>query len=574
MQREENLTIKVLEGCEESMNLDKQEFLEIKDIKIDVKIIDGLEASIEKISQRTEQKHQVGRFSAFERGHCTAEIIMPKNYAAVERKTKDHCGRPTTTQRKHSLEGGGTAEKPWHASEKIINNAEASKLVVPQLAFENANKWCKEASRAHTRRAALLDMIRICADIAPHMYRGLLWPQLLLRLFTHGLEEKVRDAKGTHGWQLCGGEHPPASFSSARLLSHTSAGFGPGPCRPSCRDVGVQVNQRCDPSVQCMLGGRHPAPGRDQESQLPPRSLAACSPLQAGAAPAAGTAGDRRDAIVTVQETSLPRAEPSKKHLRLQERKGCHHCKDSNICWESAFVWCIQGTNKVYFKQRCRMCQNSYNPYQVKDITCQSCKRTKCSYPVRFCHVDPKHSHRQDLCDRCGSRRPCWDGSSARNLGKNRVSGGQNKSDGPHARRLGTSPVATEAVTTEPLVGGAQAVEPRPEDKAGLLGPCQQLAGPQGDEMEAAASYRQSLKCQRCPAQGRDWALLPRGSHALPPPCSQPLPLPAHSVLPPAHCCSGPGAGGHWGAGWNREQRGQGSRQRWRRPPRERPAED
>ncbi|XP_013368231.1 PREDICTED: uncharacterized protein LOC102006347 isoform X2 [Chinchilla lanigera] len=88
---------------------------------------------------------------------------------------------------------------------------------------------------------------------------------------------KPQDTKGTHGWQLCGGKLPPASFSSARLLSHTSPGFGPGPCRPSCHDVGVQVNQRCDPSVQCMLGGRHPAPGRDQESQPPP--LASRAPL-------------------------------------------------------------------------------------------------------------------------------------------------------------------------------------------------------------------------------------------------------------------------------------------------------
>nr|XP_013009715.1 zygote arrest protein 1 [Cavia porcellus] len=56
----------------------------------------------------------------------------------------------------------------------------------------------------------------------------------------------------------------------------------------------------------------------------------------------------------------------------LEQKYGYYHCKDCNIRWESAYVWCVQGTNKVYFKQFCRTCQKSYNPYRVEDITCQT----------------------------------------------------------------------------------------------------------------------------------------------------------------------------------------------------------
>uniref|UniRef100_A0A8C9AD40 3CxxC-type domain-containing protein n=1 Tax=Prolemur simus TaxID=1328070 RepID=A0A8C9AD40_PROSS len=89
----------------------------------------------------------------------------------------------------------------------------------------------------------------------------------------------------------------------------------------------------------------------------------------------------------------------------LEQKYGYYHCKDCNIRWESAYVWCVQGTNKVYFKQFCRTCPKSYNPYRVEDITCQSCKQTRCSCPVKLRHVDPKRPHRQDLCGRCKGKR-------------------------------------------------------------------------------------------------------------------------------------------------------------------------
>nr|ABC41761.1 truncated zygote arrest 1 variant 3 [Sus scrofa]ABC41765.1 zygote arrest 1 truncated variant 3 [Sus scrofa] len=102
------------------------------------------------------------------------------------------------------------------------------------------------------------------------------------------------------------------------------------------------------------------------------------------------------------------RHQPGKERLRfqfLEQKYGYYHCKDCNIRWESAYVWCVQGTNKVYYKQFCRTCQKSYNPYRVEDITCQNCKLTRCSCPVKLRHVDPKRPHRQDLCGRCKGKR-------------------------------------------------------------------------------------------------------------------------------------------------------------------------
>nr|XP_008519853.1 PREDICTED: zygote arrest protein 1 [Equus przewalskii] len=110
----------------------------------------------------------------------------------------------------------------------------------------------------------------------------------------------------------------------------------------------------------------------------------------------------------TGERPSLRSPEPGKERLRfqfLEQKYGYYHCKDCNIRWESAYVWCVQGTNKVYFKQFCRTCQKSYNPYRVEDITCQSCKQTRCSCPVKLRHIDPKRPHRQDLCGRCKGKR-------------------------------------------------------------------------------------------------------------------------------------------------------------------------
>ncbi|XP_006894219.1 PREDICTED: zygote arrest protein 1 [Elephantulus edwardii] len=119
-------------------------------------------------------------------------------------------------------------------------------------------------------------------------------------------------------------------------------------------------------------------------------------------------AKNEEDAAGSGERLSSQSPEPPKERLRfqfLEQKYGYYHCKDCNIRWESAYVWCVQGTNKVYFKQFCRSCQKSYNPYRVEDITCQNCNQTRCSCPVKLRHVDPKRPHRQDLCGRCKGKR-------------------------------------------------------------------------------------------------------------------------------------------------------------------------
>ncbi|XP_070817630.1 zygote arrest protein 1 [Chaetodon trifascialis] len=88
----------------------------------------------------------------------------------------------------------------------------------------------------------------------------------------------------------------------------------------------------------------------------------------------------------------------------LEQKYGYYHCRECNLRWESAYVWCVQGTNKVYFKQYCRKCQKDFNPYRVEDITCQTCNKARCSCAVTR-HIDPKRPHRQDLCGRCKGKR-------------------------------------------------------------------------------------------------------------------------------------------------------------------------
>ncbi|RLW08444.1 hypothetical protein DV515_00003165 [Chloebia gouldiae] len=89
----------------------------------------------------------------------------------------------------------------------------------------------------------------------------------------------------------------------------------------------------------------------------------------------------------------------------LEQKYGYFHCKDCKTRWESAYVWCISGSNKVYFKQLCRKCQKGFNPYRVETIQCQICSKTRCSCPQRKRHIDLKRPHRQELCGRCRGKR-------------------------------------------------------------------------------------------------------------------------------------------------------------------------
>ncbi|XP_060044072.1 zygote arrest protein 1 isoform X2 [Erinaceus europaeus] len=107
-----------------------------------------------------------------------------------------------------------------------------------------------------------------------------------------------------------------------------------------------------------------------QESRELPTDGPGLPPREAPDHPQPG--GKAEDAAGEQPSTESP--EVDKERLRfqfLEQKYGYYHCKDCNIRWESAYVWCVQGTNKVYFKQFCRSCQKSYNPYRVEDITCQ-----------------------------------------------------------------------------------------------------------------------------------------------------------------------------------------------------------
>ncbi|XP_077361184.1 protein ZAR1-like [Festucalex cinctus] len=85
----------------------------------------------------------------------------------------------------------------------------------------------------------------------------------------------------------------------------------------------------------------------------------------------------------------------------LEQKYGFFHCKKCNIRWESAYVWCISGTNKVYYKQLCRKCQVCFNPYRVESIICKGCSDTCCSCEKKHRHINMTRPHRQDLCCRC-----------------------------------------------------------------------------------------------------------------------------------------------------------------------------
>ncbi|XP_063777035.1 zygote arrest protein 1 [Pseudophryne corroboree] len=241
------------------------------------------------------------------------------------------------------------------------------------------------------------------------------------------------------------------------ILSQVNPNLTPRLRKANTRDVGIQVNPRQDASVQCSLGPRTLIRRRDgtlkKPQQVPPdqgspttptksvhfpRTIAVYSPVVTGGKlstiqgeeeepepkpqeeadkdevpqksvkEGSKVDDDPKEEVKEGQSEDQPTGSPGQTRLRfqfLEQKYGYYHCKDCNIRWESAYVWCVQGTNKVYFKQFCRTCQKSFNPYRVEDIMCQSCKQTRCTCPVKVRHVDPKRPHRQDLCGRCKGKR-------------------------------------------------------------------------------------------------------------------------------------------------------------------------
>uniref|UniRef100_A0A8B9QZE0 Zygote arrest 1 like n=1 Tax=Anas platyrhynchos TaxID=8839 RepID=A0A8B9QZE0_ANAPL len=196
------------------------------------------------------------------------------------------------------------------------------------------------------------------------------------------------------------------------LLSQVSPGLTPRLRRANTREIGVQVNPRADAAVQCSLGpaglyarGRMAlySPVLDRRLFTMPEAagfrekdeVAAASPEKQKAED-----GGRK-------QQDWPGSAPGRQAAFqfLEQKYGYFHCKDCKTRWESAYVWCISGSNKVYFKQFCRKCQKGYNPYRVEAIQCQTCSKTRCSCPQKKRHIDLKRPHRQELCGRCRGKR-------------------------------------------------------------------------------------------------------------------------------------------------------------------------
>ncbi|CAG5873037.1 unnamed protein product [Menidia menidia] len=226
------------------------------------------------------------------------------------------------------------------------------------------------------------------------------------------------------------------------ILSQVSPAFQPAPPkRASTRECGVQVNARVDKLVQCSLGPKTLLCGDGSRSPdaIPPEvvstppasSLRFLRPVSIYS-----PVFDRRVLLKTLTDCeeaespepvepdadTEPSGGPAEKNFRtdfrrtpkgsnfqfLEQRYGFFHCKKCNIRWESAYVWCISGTSKVYYKQLCRMCQVGFNPYRVESIICKGCSQTCCSCEKKQRHINMKRPHRQDLCCRCkGTRLSC-----------------------------------------------------------------------------------------------------------------------------------------------------------------------
>lgn len=246
------------------------------------------------------------------------------------------------------------------------------------------------------------------------------------------------------------------------ILSQVNPNLTPRLRRANTKEFGVQVNAKVDAIVQCSLGPKTlfyrerpfltftKSPIRNLAQSTPngkimpstpvnnvrfSRPLAIYSPvfdrrfftksvkLSNDSAYDAGaediSRGSDQDAEVdqTIEDEGIPEDQPEdvSKPLKressafnfqfLEQRYGFFHCSKCNIRWESAYVWCISGTSKVYFKQLCRKCQGGSNPYRVEDIQCQTCSQSLCCCERKRRHIDMKRPHRQELCGRCRGKR-------------------------------------------------------------------------------------------------------------------------------------------------------------------------
>ncbi|XP_031585002.2 ZAR1-like protein [Oreochromis aureus] len=231
------------------------------------------------------------------------------------------------------------------------------------------------------------------------------------------------------------------------LLSQVNPSLPPPLKKANTKECGVQVNAKVDKIVQCSLGPKTlscdelPTPCKPPRSpdastpegkaqfHTPPmsnlrflRPVSIYSPVfdrrlflkkledcagEGEGEPAAEQATSEADGDQSGEEapeaskTAFHRSPKGANFQFLEQRYGFFHCKKCNIRWESAYVWCISGTSKVYYKQLCRKCQVGFNPYRVESILCKGCSQTCCNCEKKQRHINMKKPHRQDLCCRC-----------------------------------------------------------------------------------------------------------------------------------------------------------------------------
>ncbi|XP_073439285.1 protein ZAR1-like [Dendrobates tinctorius] len=228
------------------------------------------------------------------------------------------------------------------------------------------------------------------------------------------------------------------NFQRAQLkaiLSQVNPNLAPWLRKANTKEIGVQVNPRVDTGIQCSLGPRTlrrppPPPSNVANPVQFTRPVAVYSPVvdrRVFSLPQGGRVPNKSPALTDYKEVAdrklereekpteqvaekIPEKEINADEKRsvfqfLEQKYGYFHCKDCKTRWESAYVWCISGSNKVYFKQLCRKCQKGFNPYRVEAIQCQVCSKTRCSCPQKKRHIDLKRPHRQELCGRCKNKK-------------------------------------------------------------------------------------------------------------------------------------------------------------------------
>ncbi|XP_054433032.1 protein ZAR1-like [Pteronotus mesoamericanus] len=257
----------------------------------------------------------------------------------------------------------------------------------------------------------------------------------------------------TNAWAYC--MDPYKREQLKVILSQMNPSLSLGLCKASTKEVGIQVSLRVDRSLQCSMGPltlrscspwgqkvpKAPSPawdlyspvmglrhlvrlqtdGKDEERQELSGSVEA-SHQQQKSPPRLRLQEDKEEELwqqdklrkednLSPGERQSKQAQGDAHSLRkpnfqfLERKYGYFHCKDCKTRWESAYVWCISGTSKVYFKQHCCKCYKSFNPYRVEAIQCQTCSKSRCSCPRKKRHIDLRRPHRQELCGRCKDKR-------------------------------------------------------------------------------------------------------------------------------------------------------------------------